>query len=134
MSNEFKCEDRVATKVTDRHSHVRYGKVLTALDGGDLLVEWDEQRWGASSKMERLSPSKLMTETEAKYLINKLETEFSELEDKVAEKLDEAAKLIREAGTSATAHGETLHDMYEATGTLIEAMDDAGWNTSSWNC
>ena len=132
--SKFKAEDRVAREITERHDRLKRGKVLSVEPNGKLLVEWDELGWRQTSKIERVDESGLVTEAEAEAAHNKLEAEFEALSDKVQEKLEEAAKLIREAGKIASDGGESLHDMYEVTEPLINAMDFAGWNTSSWSC
>jgi hypothetical protein len=80
-----------------------------------------------------------------------LEQDFKEIQTKVNAKLREAAKAIREAQKIAKSKGMSLMtpgDDYFPTPLinnnekglqfavdLIEnAMDDAGWQSSSWNC
>ncbi len=70
-----------------------------------------------------------------------LEEEFKLVQDEVNAKLNEAAALIRAAADLARDNGKELQDnddenydrLFEI-GVIERAMDDAGWNTSSWYC
>lgn len=70
-----------------------------------------------------------------------LEEEFRQAQNTVNEKLQEAAKLIKEASSLAGMYGKDLRswdsdgeDYLFDQGLLEDAMEDAGWNTSSWHC
>jgi hypothetical protein len=70
-----------------------------------------------------------------------MEEEFALMRTQVNEKLQAAADLISEATNLAKAHGKNLlsndDEDYEPlfdTDAIEGAMDDAGWNTSSWHC
>ena len=64
-----------------------------------------------------------------------MEEEFKAAAAQVKEKMEEAAKLVNEAGKLAVkAHAKSLADMYGAVTPLVNAMDKNGWRSSSWNC
>jgi len=68
-----------------------------------------------------------------------IEEEFKLLQDQVNDKIRAAAQLVREANELADTHGKNLQsvDDYDAifdVGPLENAMEEAGWNTSSWYC
>lgn len=100
---------------------------------GRVYVEWDRNYW-RHNKQEELSVDLLVSEEEGDAIIAQLEKEFNELQDKVALKVKEAANLLSEAGAIAESGGRELSDMHEAIRPLLNAMDNAGWRTSSFNC
>jgi len=64
-----------------------------------------------------------------------LDKEFRAAEKQIKEKLKEAGKIIREANKMAQKAGARhLASMYDAVDPLVDAMDDSGWSSSSWNC
>lgn len=102
---------------------------------GDLkvYVKWDATYLNPSPSEVLVSDIDLEEKVQAK--ATKLEEEFAAYEKQVVAKMKEAGKLIREANKLAKKAGlDGLNDMYEATGPLYDAMDDAGWRTSSFNC
>jgi hypothetical protein len=76
-----------------------------------------------------------------------LDKDFKRVEKQVRAKMEAAAALIKEAKDMADANGiagETNEDsgesglaswdFYDAVRPLRDAMDYAGWRTSSWGC
>jgi len=121
------------TVVFSAKNKSRKGRVIGvpqyANDRGQLLaIEWGD---GA---LERVRIDNLLTE-------KSLEDEFKAVQDEINGKLQEAAKLIKEAASLAEAHGKDLRsfdtygeDYLFDQGLLEDAMEEAGWNTSSWHC
>lgn len=106
---------------------------------GNVMVEWDLYDYQKQAKEKPVAyahPLKnLLPAKEAKLHFDKLEAEFKAYEKEVLVKMKEAGKLIREANKLAKKAGvENLNDMYDATYPLYNAMDAAGWRTSSFGC
>lgn len=115
------------------------GQIIAPLDnthGNNLVVvEWDG---GHIQKMQLnllLSEADGVAEnqrlTEEK---ERLEREFQQVQSECATKLQQAARLVREASTLARSKGQDLQEMSDATYDLENAMESAGWRTSSWHC
>ena len=115
------------------------GKIAGPLDnthGNNLvIVEWD------NGQLDKRQIKSLLSELdgaiESKRLLDKaakLEQEFAEVEKACKDKLQKAAKLVREAAKLASDKDIDLQEMSEATGDLEYAMEEAGWRTSSWHC
>lgn len=126
-ASDFAIDTNVRHKGNTKRRGVVIGNKLS--DGDQVVaVEWDD---GALSKVN----------VNDLQVILSLEEEFKQMQSQVNDKIQEAAKLIREAADIAESHGKDLRswdqdgedylfDQYE----LESAMSDAGWNTSSWNC
>lgn len=120
-----------------------FGKVTEVLPNGLVKVMWDEnwlnelfvngithEYWPVKVKSDWL-----LTEAEGKAKFSALEKEFDAIADQVIDKLKEAGKLIKEANKIAKKSGaKSLYEMYDAHDPLLNAMDAAGWRTSSFNC
>jgi hypothetical protein len=98
------------------------------------IIKWDD---GMLSEMQLNS---LLNEengaAENKRLLEeeqRLERQFEELNETCSVKLTAAADLIREAAKLARTIRSSLVDMNGAND-LESAMEDGGWNTSSWHC
>lgn len=104
------------------------GEVLAGVPGKDgmLLVEW------RGGRIEKLMANRLMGEEEATQLCESLEEEFDKVEEAVSKKLAKAAALVREANALAEGSGLDLYEMND--GGLLDAMENAGWRTSSMSC
>jgi hypothetical protein len=70
-----------------------------------------------------------------------LEKTFRRVEKKVAAKIKEAADLIKEAnemaqstGAESASQGLSSYDFYTACAPLRNALDEAGWSSSSMRC
>jgi len=102
--------------------------------GEVVVVEWYD------NNIQKITTRSLLTEYEADQFDEKtlaaeakLEEEWNAVEDQVRGKVNAAAKLISEAAKIATDSGHNLSEM-DCTGNLEDAMDEGGWNTSSWSC
>lgn len=104
----------------------------------EVDVKWDYGET-TSNNVEYLKvvPPELLTE------------EFKAVQASVNAKLEQAAKLIREAGEEAETVGKNLMSCIDPSddderppssdtifdhGVIEGAMSDAGWNTSGWYC
>lgn len=106
---------------------------------GYVQVEWDLYEYQVKAgekpvaRPERIKD--LLPFKEALAQFKTLEKEFTAYEKQIEKKMKEAAKLIREADKLARKAGvDSLNEMHNATYPLYDAMDDTGWNTSSFNC
>ena len=115
------------------------GKILAPLDnthGNNLVVvEWDGGQINKPQLHNLLSEADGLKEN-ARLLEEqeRLEREFEQVQSECASKLQQAARLVREASTLARSKGQDLQEMSEATYDLENAMESAGWRTSSWHC
>ena len=153
---KFKVGDRVAismnhegdfsdTFVFDPNQELQYGEVISVLPKNELLILWESDYLNHS-----IYSSKTGTCTyEPKIVSNKgillayvadaqfsvLEKEYRKIEKEIKNKIKSAAKLIIEANNMAhTSNVGPLADMYDAISPLYSAMDQSGWNTSSFGC
>lgn len=114
-------------------SEPHYGVITTLVKDDQVVVEWDDE-YHRSHYSALVSANDLLPEEEAKADFSRLEKEFSEIVDHLREKMVAAAKLINEAGKFAKKHELNLSEMYDVYDPLYTAMDNAGWNTSSFGC
>lgn len=115
------------------------GKIASPIDNTNgnniVIVEWSDGRLDKRqirsllSELEGIAENHRLQDEQ-----DRLEEEFARVEEAVKEKLTEAAKLVNEAAILANNADVDLHEMYEATGLLERAMENAGWRTSSWHC
>jgi hypothetical protein len=119
-------------------SYIDIGIIVTepvkdALTGNlKVYVKWDPDGTCDPSEEE---VSSLELESVAEPKLSKLDAEFKVYEKAVLAKMKEAGKLIREANKLSKKAGvESLNDMYDSTYPLFNAMDAAGWRTSSLGC
>jgi hypothetical protein len=139
---KFAIGDRVSEVVTSRKNswNRKVGKVLSEIpnDPDTYLVELDLDPYykarGKAPTIKRYEANDLMSEAEAKDALDALENDFNKLQDDLKLKLAEAVKIIEEANKIAEDNGESLAEMHEATDPLLNAMDNAGWRTSSLSC
>lgn len=110
------------------------GKIGGPLANSLVIVEWDN---GHISKVDiKHLLSEVVGLAENQRMVDeaeRLEREFAQLESEVSSKISEAAKLIREAAALASSKNRDLQDMDSAY-ELENAMEAAGWRTSSWHC
>ncbi len=148
MSN-FKIGDRVA-KATKKYYETAYsdavivplfydpdeglelGEVIKVSDMDEITVKWDRQY----NKISVVDSSELMTEEAGKSKYSELESEFQIVKEQItlkvkeiAEAISEADKLSRTVQRPLASMGYDIIDRY-----LYSAMDEAGWNTSSFGC
>jgi hypothetical protein len=63
-----------------------------------------------------------------------LEKEWAETEKLVKVKMEKAAALIKGAIKIAKKHNLELNELYDGVKPLLDAMEEAGWQTSSLMC
>lgn len=140
---KFEKDVRVMRAFTEYNIHedVRQCGVILADPRVDVVtgeekvyVHWDRTPWRGTNPEEVLTRD-LLLEADGEVKYSKLEAEWNVAEAEVAVKLREAAKLITEANSIAEKAGcDSLTNMYDAIRPLYSAMDNAGWNTSSFGC
>jgi len=103
--------------------------------GHVVIVEWGNRH------LQKVDIRELITEAEGfaqdEYVRseqNRLEREFEHAQFAVTVKMKEAADAINAAVKLAKEKGSSLQDMYSAVVPLMDALDNAGWNTSSFSC
>jgi hypothetical protein len=128
MKNAFKVGDRVANLVSSHDTNVTYGKVIMVEAPNSYLVEWDNK------SITRFKATNLMLESEAKVLKDKLSAEFAAIENSILSKIKESTAALKEAIHLARAKNISISEMYDINSELMDAMDEAGWNTSSYRC
>jgi hypothetical protein len=138
--SKFKIGDRVADKIDrfefDDCNEPREGTVIEGSAPGKIMVQWDQYSWEAAPRAPELVAVKnLLPPKEAKARFSELEKEYNGFVKEAETKLKAASKLIKEANKIAKKAGaESLSDFHEAYGPLYDAMDAAGWRTSSFGC
>lgn len=96
---------------------------------GRVWVKWIEgPRVDDGEDDEEVELKVLSLESER----SQLDQEFKETVKLVKEKMQEAAKLVNEAGK--LVKPRRLERMSEAVNPLVDAMDNNGWRSSSWGC
>ncbi len=130
--NEYSSAETVPLYYNPDGDGLRLGEVTDISAKGKITVKWD----GSYGRTETLEAEDLMTEEAGKARYSELEAEFSVIEKQVAAKVKEIAQGIREANALSKKVGKPLAQMgYEIIyRDLYKAMDDAGWNTSSFGC
>lgn len=109
-----------------------YGTVTDILSSGKVVVKWDSE-W-KNRRAAFTDPSELMLESDIKTEYSRLDKEFDEVKKQVKAKMKEAGKIIADAHKLAQTTGNNLQELYDAIQPLEDAMDKAGWHTSSWGC
>lgn len=136
----FNVGDRVARQVLNRRSSLRGGSVVArgCEEHDTYIVRWDKNKFPSygskKQEVEEVDVADLTIETDAKAKVKQLDADFDVLEEKIKGKLQQAAELIGEAEAMADANGEMLSELHEATYPLMNALDNAGWATSSLSC
>lgn len=149
--SKFKVGDRVAYNLVDNckeydtkpklvpwfiHEYGEdptYGTVTDLLNGGKVMVQWDDH-WNNAKFVGGVEAKVLLLESDMKARIVSLEKEFKEAEKEIKVKMKEAASLIKEANKIANTTGNNLAEMYSSVSSLVAAMDASGWRSSSWGC
>lgn len=141
MTDKFKIGDRVgSTLMSNDHGKTvplhyneyngpLYGTVVGFNKPNKIIVEWDEDKI-----LKSVDESTLRSKAEIDKSWSSLEEEFFAVSEKIKGKMKEAAKLLTEAHALSKKTGQDLAGMYDAIGPLLNAMDDCGWRTSSFNC
>jgi hypothetical protein len=114
---------------------LRRGKVVGFGASEIVLVEWP------GGTISKASMRNLLTEQEAdikeaKLLAKEAELnrEFNEASKQIKDKLTTASNLIIEASKLAAKNHTDLQSMYDECRPLMQALDNAGWSTSSMSC
>lgn len=145
---EFTCKPQYRGEYDN---DLAFGKVAEILTEGNVRVQFDDEylnekeevfdsKTGAALKSSTFKPalvraSVLLPEAEVKKKFSELEKEYQAVSKQVEEKLKVAAKAIREAHKLVKKELRTdLSDMYDVHDILYDAMDAAGWRTSSFGC
>ncbi len=131
-----------------------YGEILSLHNnefGGEYAnVKWDtDEGLNFAEQVEELDDladdendgsfttcklSDLLPEQELRDLHESLSEGFDKLIEDIEAKMQSAAALIREAQELAATKNETVADLVSAYSSIFPAMDEAGWNTSSFGC
>lgn len=132
----FVSGDRVGTydgklKYSEYGDEPYYGTVTDILSNGRVMVKWDSKYMDSSKSVD---PNRLMFESDLQAKYSELERAFRKVESEVAVKMKEASQMILDAQKIAKAAGFDLQELHDATSHLENAMDSAGWQTSSWHC
>lgn len=142
--NEFKAGDKVLAGLIhndwygvdivpfyfdpDYDSSRLQGTILK-VKSAKALVKFEKNDWGFKQELVDLKFLVLQKD------LPNIEVQYKQISELVKVKLQEAASIINEAGELAKqAKAGELSDMTLAIGPLIEAMDNNGWNSSSWDC
>jgi hypothetical protein len=122
-----------------KQAPLKCGKIVGPFDNSQgnklVIVEWNDGHLNKMQLNTLLSEADGLAEN--KRLLDeqeRLEHEFEQVQSECATKLQQAARLVREASTLARSKGQDLQEMSEATYDLENAMESAGWRTSSWHC
>jgi hypothetical protein len=98
---------------------------------GKVWVEWEESDHRGEGEEEEVKMDILTLFSD----LPEIEKEYKEAAKTIKESMKAAAVLINRANKLAlAAHAKSLEDMYGATQPLVDAMDNAGWRSSSWGC
>lgn len=98
---------------------------------GKVWIEWQEcdHRGGDDEEEVDINILTLFSD------LPEIEKEYKEAVKVIKKNMTEAAALINKSNKLAiAAHAKSLEDMYGATQPLVDAMDNAGWRSSSWGC
>jgi len=135
-------EVKIGLRVKDTHGGI-YKIIVENVEGNpqQVIVE-PEKGWynGGLRKhsVKELTPyPKEQEEEEARIAREKqeqIEREWQATLVPITEKINAAVALIEEANKLASQKGHTLNDLCEVADTLEYAMEEVGWNTSSWHC
>lgn len=134
---KFKIGDRVGQAPSKKYNPNQRGDVGVVTDitmAGKYLVKWDNSWYERSYLGTLWDEDILMPSDEVEAINSKLEEEYTALETELRLKVADAARSLNEATQLAQSKGYELVNMYESTRPLMDAMDNAGWRTSSFNC
>lgn len=118
--------------ISDYMEEPDYGVVTDVLSNGNVKVKWDPN--ACQEDDEEYDPAHLLAEAALKAKLVTLDKEFKETTKLIKEKMKEAAALVKDANKLAKKTGNNLEEMYDAVHPLVNAMDSAGWRSSSWGC
>jgi hypothetical protein len=132
-SPEFKVGDRVGFVNVQPTSmggdDTDFGTVAEIISSGKVRVNWDRRIF---KNNEYQYTNRLLTEEDARKEASRLDAEFQDLESEVLAKMVIAGQAITEAQKLAKQLGVELAMLDISP--LIDAMNQAGWRTSSLDC
>ena len=137
---QFPPGTRVGQFIEGDHRYVDYGTVKSndPKKPNNVMVEFDQSAYSISAKMppeiKSISIKYLEFEVDAKRMSSELEKEFQEIEKIIEVKMSMVSSLIKEAELIAQSKGFVLQDCYSGTRPLMDALESAGWRTSSLGC
>ena len=134
---KFKQGDRVVLDDDILQTYNEYGEeavrgVVEETKESKLLVKWDYS-WRTPNP-EEVAAEDVVSEAKADKILSKLEKDYEKWAAPIRKKMEAAAKLLKEANELATAQRRELAEMHDITGSLLGAMDEVGWRTSSLSC
>jgi hypothetical protein len=131
---EFKIGDRVglvSDVVRSKDPHPYCGTVDDLTSKGFVVIKWDNE-WHSRKYSSPLHADLLDHEEELKKLSSSLEEEFKKVSGEVGKLIKQSAELIDQAAKLA---GDKKLSYYkDAVEPLLNAMEDAGWSSSSLYC
>lgn len=110
-----------------------YYGTIKEVKGKKAVVEWDSDYMGVDID-DSVDFKDLMTEADMKKHVKTLGQEFKIASKAIKIQMQDAAKIVKNANAIAEKHGTQLAEMYDAFSPLYDAMDEAGWNSSSFGC
>jgi len=140
MSNTFGIGDRVVVvHLSSLKKHNEYEDddctrgTVKDVKGDKYLVHLDST-W-QKPRTQEFSGAQLITEEEANKKLSELEQEYEAWAGPIRAKVEEAAKLLLEAEELAQKQDRSLAEEFTPLAeSLISAMSDIGWSTSSLSC
>ena len=128
----FKKDDKVTKRFTkfEPRYDLEIGKVVSVSKNKALV------KWKSSYKYpnpQEILESELMFYSDANKKWTELEKEFAIVEQQLKVKVAMATALLDEASQIAKANGYVLSQL-DVGYTVIDAINSAGWRTSSLNC
>ena len=110
-----------------------YRGVIEAVNGNNYQILWDEGNTHHSVP-DTIERWQLVLESDLPKLNKTLEKEFRRVKRLIRAKMKQSAKSVKEAQKLASSVGFDLENLRDATRPLVNEMDNAGWQSSSWNC
>lgn len=134
----FKVKTRVVllsesylTKWDQYENYIVAGEVLSVDAEDNLTVKWDDDCYRKNTVHKS---SELILEKEANIILSKLEEEFEVWANPIRIKIKEAAKSLEEANELAILNKKELVKLHSIVSPLIYALNNIGWETSSFSC
>lgn len=137
MKKAFKVGDKVVL-ASDIDDYDYEGSTLVVgtvqqIKEEKVLVKWAKSSW-RNPNVQELHVDELLSKEAATLKYSELEAEYNAWTDPIKEKMEQAGKLLGEAGKLAKAKNRELAEMHDLVYPLIKEMDNLGWSTSSLNC
>jgi hypothetical protein len=139
MSALFKVGDRIGKKVSNISGigYARYG-VIESIRLGTGRRSWSRGteytiNWDGHPDKYPVGEDYIELEEVVQAQITKLQQEKQIIEAQTKSLLDNAAALINQAAKISSDNGHELCEMNDLVGDLLDAIDAAGWSSSSMN-